>query len=493
MSFYHYTAHELREMLRRREVSAAEVTDSVLERVENLDSQVKAYVTTTPELARSMARAVDSRLQRGEEVPPLAGIPMGLKDNMSTNGVRTTCSSKMLEDYVPPFDCTVYQRLLHQMSPLVGKHNMDEFAMGSSTETSAFFTTANPWDLERVPGGSSGGSAAAVAAGEAIFALGTDTGGSIRQPAAFCGVVGLKPTYGLISRNGVVPFASSLDQVGPITKTVTDAALVLQAIAGHDAGDSTSADREVPDYTSFLTGDVRGLRIGLPEEFFVEGLDPEIKDGILATVKKLEEAGAQVVEISLPHTKAAQATYYIIASAECSSNLARFDGVRYGHRSQEAPDVLTMYKNTRGEGFGPEVKRRIMLGTYALSAGNYDLYYRKAQQVRTLIVQDFQRAFEQCDVIFTSTTPTPAYKIGEKSADPVAMYLSDLFTIPANLAAIPAISVPGGYTKAGLPFGLQIMGPAFGEGRILQVAHVVEKLVDARQRRPELPEKGGVA
>ncbi|NLY55779.1 MAG: Asp-tRNA(Asn)/Glu-tRNA(Gln) amidotransferase subunit GatA [Firmicutes bacterium] len=493
MSLFDRTAHELGEMLRRREVSAVEVTEAVLKRVESVDPVVKAYLTTTPELARAMARAVDSRLQRGEELPPLAGIPMGLKDNFSTTGVRTTCASKMLEHYVPPFDCTVYQKLMHQMSPLIGKHNMDEFAMGSSTETSAFFPTHNPWDLERVPGGSSGGSAAAVAAGEAIFALGTDTGGSIRQPAAFCGVVGLKPTYGRVSRSGVVPFASSLDHIGPITKTVTDAALVLNAIAGHDPGDSTTVKREVPDYTSFLKDDVRGLRIGLPQEFFAEGLDPEIKEGIFATVKQLEAAGAQVVEVSLPHAQATEAVYYLVASAECSSNLARYDGVRFGYRSSTAPDVQTMYKHTRGEAFGLMVKRRILLGTYALITGNYDVYYRKAMQVRTLIVRDFERAFEQCDVLISSTTPTPAYKMGEKSKDPVALALSDLFTIPANLAAIPAISVPGGYTKEGLPYGLQIMGPAFGEGRVLQVAYTVEKLVDARQRKPELPEKGGVA
>lgn len=493
MSFYRYTAHELGEMLRSREVSAAEVTETVLERVESLDSAVKAYVTTTPDLARSMARAVDERRKRGEELPPLAGIPMGLKDNMNTKGVRTTCSSKMLEGYIPPYDSTIYQKLMHQMSPLVGKLNMDEFAMGSSTENSAFFNTKNPWDLERVPGGSSGGSAAAVAADEAIFTLGSDTGGSIRQPAAFCGVVGMKPTYGRVSRFGLVAFASSLDQIGPFTKDVTDSALVLNAISGYDPMDSTSVNKEVPDYTSFLKEDVKGLKIGLPKEYFVEGIDPEIKDGILSTVKKLEDAGAQVVEISLPHTEAGLATYYIIAPAECSSNLARYDGVRYGYRSETAPDVITMYKKTRSEGFGPEVKRRIMLGTYALSAGYYDAYYLKAQKVRTLMVQDFEQAFKECDVIISSTTPTPAFKMGEKTDDPMSMYLSDMFTIPANIAAIPAISVPCGYTQAGLPIGLQIMGPVFGEGQILQAAYAVEKLTKTRERRPNLPEKGGVA
>ncbi|MBO8126256.1 MAG: Asp-tRNA(Asn)/Glu-tRNA(Gln) amidotransferase subunit GatA [Firmicutes bacterium] len=493
MSLYQYTAHELRDMLRRKEVSAAEITDSVLERIDSLDSVIKAYVTVTAEVAKSMAKAVDAQLAQGSDLPELAGIPMGLKDNLNTKGIRTTCSSKMLENYISPYDSTVYEKLIKSMSPLLGKLNMDEFAMGSSTENSAFFNTANPWDLERVPGGSSGGSAAAVAADEAIFTLGSDTGGSIRQPAAFCGVVGLKPTYGRVSRYGLVAFASSLDQIGPITKDVTDAALVLTAIAGHDPMDSTSVNKEVPDYTKFLKEDVKGLKIGLPKEYFVEGIDPEVKTKVMETVQKLEEAGAEVKEISLPHTDAALATYYIIAPAEASSNLARYDGVRYGYRSETAPDVLTMYKKTRSEGFGPEVKRRIMLGTYALSSGYYDAYYLKAQKVRTLIVQDFQKAFEEVDVIVSSTTPTPAFKMGDKIDDPMSMYLSDMFTLPANMAAIPAISVPCGYTEAGLPVGFQIMGPAFGEGTILHVAYAVEKLTGARERRPKLPEKGGAA
>lgn len=478
MSLYQHTAHQLRDMLRRQETTAVEITESMLERIETIEPEVKAYLTTTPELARSMARVVDQRLKQGEALPDLAGIPMGLKDNMSTKGVRTTCSSKMLENYIPPFDSTVYQRLMQQMSPLLGKLNMDEFAMGTSTENSAFFATANPRDLQRVPGGSSGGSAAAVAAGTAIFTLGSDTGGSIRQPAAFCGVVGLKPTYGLVSRYGVVAFASSMDQVGPLTKDVTDAALVLNAIAGSDPWDTTTAQRETLDYTAFLKPDVKGMRIGLPKEYFVEGVNPEIKDRINQTVQQLAAAGAEVVEISLPHTEYALAAYYIIAPAECSSNLARFDGVRYGYRSETAPDVVTMYKKSRGEGFGAEVKRRILLGTYVLSADAYETYFVQAQKVRTLITTDFQKAFQKCDVIITPTTPTTAFQKGEKVHDPQALYLSDLLTTPANMAGLPAISVPCGFDQAGLPIGLQIMGPAFGEGQILRTAYMVEQLTE---------------
>lgn len=484
------TAHELQALLEKGEVSSRQVTEALLARVEELDGKIRAYITVTPEWALEAARAADEARARGEHTTPLCGIPVALKDNLCTKGVRTTCASRILEDFIPPYDAAVVEKVRASRMPVLGKTNLDEFAMGSSTENSAFFPTRNPWDLDRVPGGSSGGSAAAVAADETIVALGSDTGGSIRQPAALCGVVGLKPTYGRVSRYGLVAFASSLDQIGPITKDVTDAALVLNLVAGHDRRDSTSAEVEVPDYTAYLRPEVQGLRLGIPREFFVTGIDPQVKAAVERAIRILEGLGAEVVEVSLPHTEYALATYYLIAPAEASSNLARYDGVRYGYRSPGAPDVVTMFKETRSRGFGPEVKRRIMLGTYALSAGYYDAYYRKAQQVRTLIRQDFERAFEQCDVIVSSTSPTAAFRLGEKVGDPLAMYLSDLFTIPPNIAALPALSVPCGYTSEGLPVGLQLIGRHFEEGTLLQVGFTLEQALAGERRRPPLAAGG---
>jgi aspartyl-tRNA(Asn)/glutamyl-tRNA(Gln) amidotransferase subunit A len=400
--------------------------------------------------------------------------------------VHTTCSSKILQSYVPPFDATAIRRLKAQDAVLLGKTNMDEFAMGSSTENSAFFPTRNPWALDYVPGGSSGGSAAAVAADLCAAALGSDTGGSIRQPASFCGIAGLKPTYGLVSRYGLVAFASSLDQIGPLAKDVQDCALLLQAIAGHDPFDSTSADLPVPDYSSALTGDIRGIRIGIPDEYFIEGMDPEVEAAIWTAIQTLEALGGKQEKVSLPHTPYAVATYYLVATAEASSNLARYDGVKYGYRTSRPADLLEMYQRSRREGFGPEVKRRIMLGTYALSAGYYDAYYLKAQKVRTLIRRDFEQAFERCEVIATPTSPTPAFKVGEKTENPLQMYLSDIFTISVNLAGLPGMSIPCGFTKAGLPIGLQLIGKPFEETTILKVAHAYEQVTDWHLRKPPL-------
>lgn len=416
---------------------------------------------------------------------PLTGIPIAVKDNICTAGIRTTCASRILENFIPPYESTVTQRLKKAGYILTGKTNMDEFAMGSSTENSAFGVTKNPWDISRIPGGSSGGSAAAVAADECIAALGSDTGGSIRQPAALCGVVGLKPTYGMVSRFGLVAFASSLDQIGPITKTVYDAALIMNFIAGHDPKDSTSAPYPPKDFTRDLGRDIKGLKIGIPEEYFIEGTDKEVKDAVLSAVKILEDMGAVAIRISLPHTGYAVATYYILATSEASSNLARYDGVKYGLRIR-GEDLIDMYMKTRSEGFGEEVKRRIMLGTYALSSGYYEAYYRKAQQVRTLIKKDFEDAFKSVDVIITPTSPTPAFKIGERISDPLKMYLSDIFTISVNLAGIPAISIPCGFSSENLPIGLQIMGKHFDEETILQVAYAYEQATGWYRRKPEL-------
>lgn len=488
------TAHELSDLLRRREVSAVEATEAYLERIAQVDGEVKAYLTVTADQARKAAEEADRRLasEPAENLPPLLGVPGALKDNLCTAGVRTTCASRILHNFVPPYDATVVEKTKAAGAPILGKANMDEFAMGSSTENSGFFTTRNPYDLTRVPGGSSGGSAAAVAADEAAWALGSDTGGSIRQPAAFCGLVGLKPTYGAVSRYGLVAFASSLDQIGPLTKDVHDAALVMNLIAGRDARDATSVDRPHPDYTTFLGREVKGLRIGIPKEYFVEGLDTEVREKVMAAIGALAEGGAEVVEVSLPHTKYALATYYLIAPAEASSNLARYDGVRYGHRSATAPDSVTMFKRTRQEGFGAEVKRRIMLGTYALSAGYYDAYYLKAQKVRTLFRRDFEEAFKKCDVIASPTTPTVAFKAGEKVDNPLAMYLSDVFTIPAPLAALPALSLPCGYSaEGGLPIGLQLQANHFAEGTLFQVAFAVEQALGLKRRRPEIPAEAG--
>ncbi len=469
------TIHELHDLLTRGEVSSVEVTKAYLERIKEVDSKVRAYITVTEDEALRRAEKADKRLKNGENVTPLTGIPLGIKDNMCTKGVRTTCASRILENFVPPYAATVLERLEEQGAVMLGKLNLDEFAMGSSTENSAFFPTHNPWDLDRIPGGSSGGSAAATAARMCAGALGSDTGGSIRQPSSHCGVVGMKPTYGRVSRFGLVAFASSLDQIGPLTKDVTDCALLMNAISGYDPKDSTSVNRSVPDYTESLKEGLEGFTIGLPQEYFVEGLDPEVEGLVRGAISKLEEAGAKVVEVSVPHTRYAIACYYIIAPAEASSNLARYDGVKYGYRAKGYKDLMEMYKKTRSEGFGAEVKRRIMIGTYALSAGYYDAYYKKASQVRTLITQDFMQAFEKCDVIATPVAPTPAFKIGEKTDDPLQMYLSDIFTISTNLAGIPGLSVPCGLTSQGLPVGLQIMAGHFEEEKALRVAYNLEQ------------------
>lgn len=484
MDLHNLTAHEVGDLLRRREVSAVEVTEAMLERIEVVDGRVQAYITRTAEQALEQARAVDAARARGEDLGILAGVPMALKDNLCTEGVRTTCASRMLAEWVPPYDATVVRRLKTAGAVMLGKLNMDEFAMGSSTENSSFYPTRNPWDLERVPGGSSGGSVAAVAAGEAYYTLGSDTGGSIRQPASFCGVVGMKPTYGRVSRYGLVAFASSLDQIGPVTRDVTDCALVLWAIAGHDPMDSTSADVPVPDYRAALRPDIKGLKVGVPREYFGAGIDTEVENVVRRAIAKLEELGAVCEETSLPHTEYALPAYYLVAPAEASSNLARYDGVGFGLRVP-GRDIVEMYMNTRSQGFGPEVKRRIMLGTYALSSGYYDAYYLKALKVRTLILKDFENAFTKYDVLATPTSPTVAFRLGEKAGDPLAMYLSDLCTIPVNMAGLPAISLPCGFSQ-GLPVGLQLIGKAFDEATLLRVAYAFEQATEYHRRRPEL-------
>jgi aspartyl-tRNA(Asn)/glutamyl-tRNA(Gln) amidotransferase subunit A len=486
MEYYQLTIHKLHDMLKKGETTSRAVTESVLDRIKSVDEKVKAYITVTAEGARSQAQEADKRIRSGDSSSLLLGIPIAVKDNMCTDGIKTTCASKILGNFVPPYDATVVAKLKKAGYVLCGKPNMDEFAMGSSTENSGFFITKNPWDLERIPGGSSGGSAAAVAAGECIAALGSDTGGSIRQPAACCGVVGLKPTYGRVSRYGLVAFASSLDQIGPITKDVTDSALLMNVLSGHDTRDSTSAEIAAPDFTRALKKDVKGMKIGLPKEYFIEGMDPEVEKAVKDAVKTLEGLGATVVEVSLPHTDYAVATYYILATSEASSNLARYDGVKYGFRAGGAKDLLDMYMKSRSQGFGPEVKRRIMLGTYALSAGYYDAYYKKGQQVRTLIKRDFDEAFKIVDVIATPTAPTAAFKIGEKSADPLQMYLSDIFTISVNLAGIPGISIPCGFTKLNLPIGLQLLGKHFDEESILHAAYAYEQATAWHTRRAKL-------
>jgi aspartyl-tRNA(Asn)/glutamyl-tRNA(Gln) amidotransferase subunit A len=485
------TVHEAARLLRQRQISSVELTNAALERIERLDPRVKAYVTVTPELALEQARAADKALGTLTLPSParpgegeLLGIPVALKDVLVTEGVRTTCSSKILENYVPVYDGTVVGRLRSQGAVFLGKTNCDEFAMGSSTENSGFFPTHNPWDLETVPGGSSGGSSAALAADECLYSLGTDTGGSIRQPAALCGVTGLKPTYGRVSRYGLVAFASSLDQIGPFTKDVEDCAIVLNAIAGPDGQDSTSVDRPVPDYRQALRDDVKGLRIGIPREYFGAGIEPGVERCVREAVALLQGLGADIGECSLPSTDYALDTYYIIAPAEASANLARYDGIRYG-LSAQAPDIWSQYNATREAGFGSEVKRRIMLGTYVLSAGYYDAYYLKAQKVRTLIKQEFDRAFERFDVLLAPTSPSVAFKIGEKVDDPLAMYLNDVLTIPVNMAGLPGISVPCGLSN-GLPVGLQIIAKAFDEETILRVAYCYQQHTDFHTARPSL-------
>ncbi len=486
MEYYQLTIHELHNMLMKGETTALAVTESVLSRIKSVDEKVNAFITVTAEEARLQAQEADKRIKLGGVISPLLGIPLAVKDNMCTDGIKTTCASNILGNFVPPYDATVVAKLKKAGYVLCGKPNMDEFAMGSSTENSGFFITKNPWDLERIPGGSSGGSAAAVAAGECIAALGSDTGGSIRQPAACCGVVGLKPTYGRVSRYGLVAFASSLDQIGPITKDVTDSALLMNVISGHDVRDSTSAKITAPDFTRGLKKDVKGMKIGLPKEYFIDGMDPEVEKAVKDAVKTLEGLGAIVTEVSLPHTDYAVATYYVLATSEASSNLARYDGVKYGFRAEGAKDLLDMYMKSRSKGFGPEVKRRIMLGTYALSAGYYDAYYKKGQQVRTLIKRDFDEAFKTVDVIATPTAPTAAFKIGEKSADPLQMYLFDIFTISVNLAGIPGISIPCGFTKSNLPIGLQLLGKHFDEEMILHAAYAYEQATEWHTKRARL-------
>ena len=478
------TIHEAHELLRKRELSSVELTRSYLERIEAVEGRVKAFVTVTADLALEQARLADQRLASGD-APPLVGVPVQVKDLMCTRGVRTTCSSRMLADFVPPYDAGVVERLRSRDAVMVGKGNMDEFAMGSSTENSAFHATRNPWDLDRVPGGSSGGGAAAVAAGEAVYALGSDTGGSIRQPASLCGVVGLKPTYGLVSRYGLIAFASSLDQIGPITRDVADCALVLNAIAGHDHRDSTSIPGEPPDYTAALTGDIRGLRVGVPREYFVEGMEEGVREAVMKAVSAIEGLGASVQEVTLPHTPYALACYYVVALSECSANLARYDGVKYGYSYRDTTHMWEAMEKTRQHGFGSEVRRRIMLGTYALSAGYYDAYYLKAQKVRTLLRRDFDEAFKSCDALVTPTSPTVAFRIGERTEEPLQMYLSDIYTVPVNLAGLPGISMPCGMA-AGLPVGLQLIGPPLSEPTLLRLAHAYEQSTEWHRMRPSL-------
>lgn len=485
LDIFHMPAHELHRRLTAGEISAEELCRANLERIDKTEGRLRAYMTVTAEQAVKQAGQVDKKIAAGEKISPLAGIPVAIKDNICTEGIRTTCSSKILYNFIPPYNATVTEKVLAEGAVIIGKTNMDEFAMGSSTENSGFYVTSNPWDTDRVPGGSSGGSAVAVAAGQAVVALGSDTGGSIRQPAAFCGVVGMKPTYGAVSRYGLVAFASSLDQIGPLTRDVTDCALVMNVITGHDPLDSTSAPVGKTDYTAFLNRDVSGLRIGVPREYMGDGIDPGVRAQIEKGLEVLSGLGVEVEETSLPHSKYALPTYYLIATAEASSNLARYDGVRYGYRVEEPEDVVDMFMRSRSRGFGEEVKRRIMLGTYALSAGYYDDYYLKALKVRTLIKQDFDSAFEKFDALVSPSTPGTAFRKGEKVNDPLQMYLSDITTIPVNLAGIPAISVPAGFSD-GLPVGMQLIGRPFAEGTLIQLAHAFERSTDYHTKFPEL-------
>ncbi|WP_409342472.1 Asp-tRNA(Asn)/Glu-tRNA(Gln) amidotransferase subunit GatA [Paenibacillus sp. MBLB4367] len=485
MSLFELKLQDVHKRLAQKELTVSELVDQSYRRINEVDGKVKAFLTLNEENAKAAAKQMDEQLQQGGERGLLFGLPAGIKDNIATEGLLTTCASQFLSNYKAIYDATVMKKLKSAQAVTIGKLNMDEFAMGGSNENSGFHPTYNPWNTEYVPGGSSGGSAAAVAAGEVYFALGSDTGGSIRQPAAYCGVVGMKPTYGLVSRFGLVAFASSLDQIGPLTKNVEDAAYVLQAIAGHDPQDSTSAKVEIPDYISALSGDVKGLRIAVPKEYIGKGVDPRVKESVMSALKVLEGLGATWEEVSLPHTEYAVAAYYLLASSEASSNLARFDGVRYGVRTANATNLIELYRKSRSEGFGPEVKRRIMLGTYALSSGYYDAYYLKAQKVRTLIKQDFDQVFANYDVIIGPTAPTPAFKIGEQVDNPLTMYLNDILTIPVNLAGIPAISVPCGLVD-GMPVGLQIIGMALGEATVLRTAHAFEQNTEFHKLRPQL-------
>ena len=486
MKLFEQPAHVLHDMLVNKEITSLELTEAVLARIDEVEGDVKAYLTITRDEAIAQAKAVDEKIAKGETISFLEGIPGAIKDNICTKGVKTTCASKILQNFVAPYDATVMTKLREQNPVIIGKANMDEFAMGGSTENSAFQKTGNPWNTECVPGGSSGGSAAAVAAGTAVWALGSDTGGSIRQPASFCGVVGMKPTYGRVSRYGLVAYASSLDQIGPITKDVTDCAHILNIISGRDEMDSNSVNEEVPDFTKALVEDVKGLKVGIPKEYFVKGMDPDVEKTIREAIDKLKELGAEIVEISLPHTDYAISTYYLISPAEAATNLARYDGVSYGERAEDAADLVEMMTKTRTQYLGEEVKRRIMIGNYALSAGYYDAYYLKALKVRRLIKEDFDKAFEQVDVIVCPTAPTPAYKIGEKISNPLEMYLQDACTVPLNLAGLPGISVPCGYSSDNMPIGLQIIGKALDEETILRVAYTYEQSQSFHNDRAQL-------
>lgn len=479
------TIHELQKLIRAGEATASDIVQSVFERIDEVEGRVHSYITLMKDYAFAEAAKADRDIKAGK-IKSLTGIPIALKDIVCTKGYLTTCGSHILHNYIPPYDATVVEKLKETGAIFTGKTNMDEFAMGSSTETSYFGITRNPWDLDRIPGGSSGGSAAAVAADECIASIGSDTGGSIRQPAALCGVVGMKPTYGRVSRFGLIAFASSLDQIGPFTKDVEDCAIMMNAIAGYDARESTSVPLAVPDYTEFLSRGIDGWKVGIPKEYFIEGIDPDVNEAMEKAITTIKGLGATCVEISLPHTEYCLAVYYIIAPAEASSNLARYDGVKYGFRAQDSGDLLDMYKKTRSAGFGAEVKRRIMIGTYALSSGYYDAYYKKASQVRALITRDFEDAFTQCDAILTPTSPTPAFKIGERMDNPLQMYLSDIFTISTNLAGIPGISVPCGFTREGLPIGVQFLAGNFEEGKLIQIASAFEKQANLEKRRPAL-------
>ena len=489
MELYEYTVHELVDKLEKGEITSEEITRSYFDRIKEKDTAIKAYVSVLEETAIEKAKKIDEARKNGEKLPKYAGIPIGIKDNMCIKGTKTTCSSKMLENFVAPYDATVIEKLNEQELIYLGKLNMDEFAMGGSTEHSAFFPTHNPWDLDRVPGGSSGGSAAAVAAQLAPWTLGSDTGGSIRQPSSLCGVVGLKPTYGLVSRYGLVAFASSLDQIGPITKDVTDSAILLNLIAGHDSKDSTSIESEEKDYTKSLVNDVKGMRIGIPKEYLGEGINEEVKQAILDVAKKYEEMGAIVEDCSLDVGKYATAVYYIIACAEASSNLGRFDGIRYGYRSENYNNLKDIYRNSRSEGFGTEVKRRIILGTYVLSSGYYDAYYKKAQKVRTVISNAYNELFKKYDLLLTPTSPTTAFKIGEKSENPLEMYLADICTVPVNIGGLPGMSIPCSLDSKGLPIGFQLIAKPFNEETIFRAAYTYEQNTNFRENKPSF--KGG--
>ncbi len=485
MKLFEQPSHVLHDMLVNNEITSLELTEAILSRIDEVEGDVKAYLTLTRDEAIAQAKAVDEKIARGEKISFLEGIPGAIKDNICTKGVKTTCASKILQNFVPPYSATVVNKLNAENAVILGKTNLDEFAMGGSTENSAYFPTRNPWNTECVPGGSSGGSAAAVAAGTAVWAIGSDTGGSIRQPASFCGVVGMKPTYGRVSRYGLVAYASSLDQIGPITKDVTDCAHILNIIAGHDDMDSTCVNEAVPDYTKALVEDVKGLKLAIPKEYFVDGMDPDVEKAIRDSIKKLEELGAEVVEISLPNTAHAISTYYLIAPAEAATNLERYDGVSYGERA-DGVDIVDMMTNTRSQYFGEEVKRRIMIGNYALSAGYYDAYYLKALKVRRLVKEDYDKAFEKVDVIVCPTAPSPAYKIGEKIDNPLEMYLQDVCTVPLNLAGLPGISVPCGFSSKGMPIGMQLIGKPLDEATLIRTAYTYEQSQDFHKSRAAL-------